>query len=79
MKVVFITVGIRVQIDGDIHVEVRPNIDVKQGCPLSPHYFGLNIDKLETCLNEIDRDLPCLFNIVVVILLYANMLSYSPN
>ena len=41
------------------------------------HYFGLNFDKLETCLNEIDMDFPWLINIVVAILFYANMLSKS--
>ena len=30
--------------------------------------FGLYIDEVETYLDEIDGDSPCLFNIVVVIL-----------
>ena len=38
----------------------------------SPTLFGLYIDKLESYLDKIDRDSPCLFNTMVVILHYAN-------
>ena len=48
------------------------NISVKQGCLLSPTLFRLKIDELETCLDEIEKDSMCLFNTMVVILLYAH-------
>jgi hypothetical protein len=53
-----------------------PTLMLIKDAPFILHYFGLNTDKLETCLDEIEMDLPYLFNIVVIILLYANMLSY---
>lgn len=53
-----------------------PTLVLIKDAPFILHYFGLNTDKLETYLDEIERDLPCLFNTVVVILLYANMMSY---
>ena len=34
--------------------------------------FGLYNDELETYLDEIDRDSPCLFNTLVAILLYVD-------
>ena len=39
---------------------------------LSPTLFGLSIDQLESYLDKIDRDPPCLFDTIIVILLYAN-------
>ena len=48
------------------------NISVEQGCPLSPTLFDLYTDELETYLDEIDRDSPCLFNIIVAILFYVD-------
>jgi hypothetical protein len=52
--------------------EVISNIGVKQGCHLSPTLFGLYVNELETYLDKIDGDSPCLFNTVVVILLYVD-------
>ena len=63
---------IEVQIDGDTHDEVMSDIGVKQRCPLSPTLFGLYVDKLETYLDEINRESPCLFNTMVAILLYVD-------
>ena len=60
------------QINGDTHGEVMSDSGLKQGCPLSPTLFGLNIDELETYLDEINGDSPCLYNTMVAILLYAN-------
>ena len=37
----------------------------------SPALFGLYIDELETCLDKIDGDSPCLFNTMVAVLLYV--------
>ena len=54
------------------HDEVPSDIGVKEGCPLSPTPFGLYIDELETNLDKINKDTSCLFNIVVVILLYVD-------
>ena len=57
-----------IQINDDTHGKVMYLIGVKQGsCP--PHYC---INELETCLDEINRYSSCLFNIVVVILLYVD-------
>jgi hypothetical protein len=52
--------------------EVISDIDVKQGCHLSPTLFGLYVNELETYLDKIEGDSPCLFNTVVVILLYVD-------
>jgi hypothetical protein len=62
----------KILINGGTHGEVIFNIGVKQRCPLSPTLFGLYIDELETCLDKIDKDFLCLFNMVVVILLYVD-------
>ena len=48
------------------------NINVKQGCPLFPHSFGLYIDELETYLDKINKDSPCLTNMVVAIFHYVD-------
>jgi hypothetical protein len=44
------------------------NINVKQGCPLSPTIFYLYIDEVEIYLDEMDEDSPCLFDVVIAIL-----------
>ena len=39
---------------------------------IHPHYLACTFDELETHLDEIDMDSPCLFNIVVAIFLYVD-------
>ena len=51
----------KVLIDGGTHGEVIFNIGVKQRCAISPTLFGLYIDELETYLDKINKDFPCLF------------------
>jgi len=68
----YTTIYAKVRINGDTHGEVMSDIGVKQGCPLSSTLFGLYVDELETYLDEIDMDSPCLFDTVVDILLYAD-------
>ena len=60
-----------IYMNGNTYSEVMSNINVKQWCPLSPTLFDLCIDELETCLDEIDGDSLCLFNTMVVIILYV--------
>ena len=70
----------KLQINGDTHDEVMLDNCVERECPLPLILFSLHIDDLETYLDEIDGDSPCLFNMVVVILLYVEdvvMLSKS--
>jgi hypothetical protein len=55
--------------------EINCNIEVKQGCPLSPTLFGIYIDKLEYCLEKEGCVNPTLTRIVINILLYA-MISF---
>jgi len=51
-------------------------IRVKQGCPLSPLFFGLYPDGLEKHLDALDGDTPPqLADIVVKLLLYADDLA----
>ena len=47
-------------------------IGVKQECPLSLILFDMYIDELEKYLDEINGDSPCLFDMVVIIFLYAD-------
>ena len=71
-KAMYTVVYAKVQINDDTHGEVMSPINVKQGCPqLSPTLSSLYIDKLEACLDEIDKDYPCLFHIVVAIFIYV--------
>ena len=60
----------KVQINDDTHYESMSDIDVKQGCLLSPTLIGLYIDELKTYLDKIIGDSSCLFNIAVAIVLY---------
>jgi hypothetical protein len=51
-------------------------IGVKQGCPLSPLFFGVYLDGLEKHLDALDGDSPPqLADIVVKLLLYADDLA----
>ena len=52
--------------------DIKCNIEVKQGCPLSPTLFGIYIDKLEDCLEEAGCAGTFLAGIVIILLLYAN-------
>ena len=79
IKTMYTTVYAKVQINGDTHREVLSDIGVKQGCSLSSTLFGLYIDQLETYLDEINKDFPCLFNTVVAIPLMMMMLFYFLN
>jgi hypothetical protein len=48
--------------------ELNCNIGVKQGCPLSPTLFGIYIDKLEGCLEEVSCVSPTLAGIIIILL-----------
>jgi hypothetical protein len=62
--------------------EINCNIVVKQGCPLFPTLSGINIDKLEDCLEEAGCVGPTLTGIVINILLYDDdiiLIARSPH
>ena len=73
------TIYAKTRINEDTHGEVMSDIGVKQGCSLSPTMFSLYIDVLETYLKKIDEDSPCLFDIVVAILLYVDDVGFLLN
>jgi len=52
--------------------EIKCNIGVKQGCPLSPPLFGIYITKLEVCLEDVGYDGTKLVDMVITLLLYCN-------
>ena len=52
--------------------DIKCNIGVKQGCPLSPTIFGFYINKLEGCLEEAGCAGTILVGIVIILLLYAD-------
>ena len=52
--------------------DIKCNIRVKQGFPLSPTLFGIYIDKLESCLEEAGCASTILAGIVINLLLYAD-------
>jgi hypothetical protein len=68
----YTTIYAKVRINAGAHGKIMSNIGVKQGLPPYPTLFGMYIDELEKYLDEIDGDSPCLFDMVVIILLYAN-------
>ena len=51
--------------------DIKCNIGVKQGFPLSPTLVGIYIDKLEGCLEEAGCAGTFLAGIVIILLLYA--------
>jgi hypothetical protein len=62
--------------------EINCNIEVKQGCPLSPTLFGIYINKLEECLEKSGCVGPTLTGIVINIILYADdivLMARSPH
>ena len=46
---------------------------LNKGYTLFPTLIGMYIDELETHLDKIDGISPCLFNMVIVILLYVGI------
>jgi len=52
--------------------DIKCNIRVKQGCPLSPTLFGIYIDKIEGCLEEAVCSSTILPRIVIILLLYVD-------
>ena len=51
--------------------DIKCNVGVKQGFPLSPTLFGIYIDKLEGCLEEAGCASMFFARIVIIILLYV--------
>ena len=52
--------------------DIKCNIRVKQGFPLSPTLFGIYIDKLEGCLEEAGCAGTFLAGIVIILLFYPD-------
>ncbi len=52
--------------------DIKCNVGVKIGCPLSPTLFGIYIDKLEECLETAGYKCTKLYGIIITLLLYAN-------
>ena len=59
--------------------DIKCNIGVKQGCPLSPTHFGIYIDKLEGCLEDAGCVGTTLARIVIILLLYADDIVLLPR
>lgn len=52
--------------------DIKWNIRVKKGCPLSPTLFGIYIDKLEQCLEIVGCYGPKLAIIIITLILYVD-------
>ena len=52
--------------------DIKGNIGFKQGFPLSPTLFGIYIDKIEGCLEEVGCAGTILAGIVIILLLYVD-------
>jgi hypothetical protein len=65
-------VKVKIKTSVGISESFRSDIEVKQGCPLSPTLFGLYIDKLEEWLNLQEGDGDLLGEFVIKLLLYAD-------
>ena len=52
--------------------DIKCNIRVKKGCPLSPTIFGIYIDKLEECLETTGCKGTELTHIIITLLLYVD-------
>jgi hypothetical protein len=65
-------VKVKIRTLAGIFESFRSDIEVKQGCPLSPTLFGLYTIKLEEWLNLQDGDGALLGELVIRVLLYAN-------
>ena len=52
--------------------DIKCNIGVKQGFPLSPTLFSICIDNLEGCLEEAGCAGTFLAGIIIILLLYAD-------
>jgi hypothetical protein len=59
--------------------DIKCNIGVKQGCPLSPTLFRIYIDKLEECLEKAGCVGPTLTGIVINLLLYADDIVFMTS
>lgn len=81
IKAIYTTIYAKVRTNNDTHGEVMSDTSKKKKCffppMLSYSACTLCIDELETYLDEIEGDCPCLFNIVVVILLHIYSLCCS--
>jgi hypothetical protein len=74
-------VKVKIRTSTGIFESFRSDIEVKQGCPLSPTLFGLYIDKLEEWLNSQGGDGIHLGKFIIRLLLYADdliLIAKSP-
>ena len=57
--------------------KINCNIRVKQGCSLSLTIFGIHIDKLEGCLEEVGCVGMTLVSTIIILFLYANDIVFK--